>query len=118
VEHSQFAIALADADDDFFLSIAARVSRSPRSPSADVGFVHFDNAIKFTLVSFEHGLADAMAEIPRCFVGLDSQGSLNLAGRHAFLGLTEQHGGEKPRHKGQVRIVEDRIHRNAELVLA
>ena len=56
--------------------------------------------------------------MPRRLIGLDSQGSLNLASGHTLLCFTEQHGGEKPRHKGKVRVVEDCMHGNAELVVA
>jgi len=120
VEHTKIAIALSDPDYDFLVSSAPGLSLGLTASgfSANIGFVHLDSAAQFRLASFEHRGSDAMAEVPCGFVGLDSQRPLNLAGRHALLGFAEQYGGEKPCHKRQVRIMEDRVHGDAELVFA
>lgn len=116
MKESEFAGALADADDNFFVLPAPAPSLT-LNLAADVGLVHLNRSGEFARCSLEHRSADAMAEVPSRFVA-DSERPLNLAGRHALLGLAKQKRSEKPLLKGQVRIVEDRTDSRAELVLA
>jgi hypothetical protein len=78
VEETQFTLPLSDTDYDFFVGRTA--SAFSVSATANIGFVHFDNSSEFGSVHFGHCCADAVAEIPRDFVGLDSQRTLNLTG--------------------------------------
>src|ERR1039458_2302991 len=120
VEHAKIAVALPNPNDNFLVSTASGESFGLTTFSFPtyVGFVHLKLSVQLWFACFEHRGSDAMAEIPRSFVGLNSQRPLNLASGHALLRLTEQYCGKKPRHKGKVRIVEDRVHSHAELVLA
>ena len=117
VKKSEFAPALTNADHDFFV-VPTMLFAFVSVLAADESFVHFDFAAEGKSFDLRHCRPDAMAEIPRGFVSLDSKGALNLARAHALLGLDKQLRSEKPAHKGQMRIVEDRTDRYAELVLA
>lgn len=116
VEESQLALSLANSDYDFLVRRSA--SSFSVSLSANVGFIHLDNSAERLAIRFNHRSADSVAEVPRGFVGFDSERPLNLTGRHSFLGLAEQERGEKPRNERQVRVVEDSVYGHAELVLA
>ncbi len=116
MEEAQFALSLSDADDHFLIGRSA--SGFAVSASTDIGFIYFDNALEFLAIDFDHCGADSVAEIPRGLVGLDSERPLNLTGGHALLGLAEKERGKEPSHKGQVRVMEDGVHGDAELVLA
>jgi hypothetical protein len=59
-----------------------------------------------------------MAEIPCRFVASESKGALNLASGHAFLGFAEKKGSKEPFIEWQMRVIEDRSDRHAELVIA
>ncbi len=107
------AAPLPDADYDFFVGAASGAPATLHA--ADIRFVHFDSATEHLLAGFNHGGSDAMAEIPCCFVA-DSDGPLNLAGRHTFLGFTQQQSSHEPFRQRQVRIIEDRSNRHGELV--
>jgi len=116
MEETQFTAPPPDADH------YSLVLRSPpalaMTPTANIGFVHLDSAAKLGPICFDHSCPDAMAEVPCGFVSLDSKRTLNLARADAFLSFAEQHDSEKPRRKRQVRIVEDRVNRDAELIFA
>jgi|SRR5579863_3895413 len=116
MKETQLAATLPNSDNDFFAVRSA--SALPVCATANVRFVHLDDAAELRLVDFGHCGPNAMTEIPRGLVRLDSKRTLNLAGGHAFLCFTEKECSEKPRHKWQVRIVEDRVHGHAELVAA
>lgn len=120
VEKPQFAVALTNADDHFFVGslLPAPVFSRAVQPAADVGFVHFDCSVQFPALRFNHRGADAMAEIPCGFVPADSKHPLNLAGRNALLRLREDERSEKPLLQGQVRIVEHCSRHDADLGLA
>src|ERR1019366_6367336 len=104
--------ALADADNGHFLVPLFRV----RSFGANVGFVNLYSALQFVSVCFGHGFTDAMAQVPRRLVA-DSERALQLVGAHALAALVEQVCAEKPLPQRQVRVVEDRARRDAELVI-
>ena len=82
-------------------------------------FIHFHHAQKRRagkrLVS--HGLAYAVAQIPRRAVG-DAQGALHLVGGDALLGFAHEVDRQKPLAKRQVGIVHDRATRHGKLVFA
>src|SRR6185437_13773069 len=79
VKESQITITLPNPDHSFFVVHSTALPEAALF-SSDIGFVNFDHAIKFGLSCFEHCGPDTMTEIPSGFVGLDSQGPLNLAG--------------------------------------
>ena len=64
-----------------------------------------------------HRLADAVAEIPRRFVG-NAKRPLHLVGGDALLGFAHEVDGNKPLAQGKVGIVHDRPCGNAELIAA
>ena len=115
VEESQFALTLPNADHDFL--VARPTPALAVAPTADVGFVHFDNAIQFRSVRFGHSRSDAMTEIPRSLIG-HSECPLNLARAHALFRFAEQQRSEKPLPKREVGIMEDRSRCYAELIMA
>jgi hypothetical protein len=116
MKKSHFAVPLPDSEYDFFVIPARLVSASP-DLSADIGFVYLYDAIEHGPCGFPHSGTDAMAEIPCGLIAADSERSLNLAGRNAFLGFTEQQGRRKPFNQGQVRIIEDRARKDGELIV-
>jgi len=117
MKHADITVTLADTDYDFLVRSTSLESFAP-SLAPDIGFIHFHLAAQLRPASFEHGCANAMAEIPCRFVCLDSERALNLARAHAFLGFAEKDGGEEPYSQRQMRVVEDRVHGRAELVFA
>jgi hypothetical protein len=114
MEEAEFSLSLTDADHN--LLVPGSAAALPVRSTTYVSFVHFHHTAEFWPVCFRHRGAYPVAKVPSGLVGLDSEGTLNLAGRHTLLSLTEKERGKKPRHERQVRIVEDRVHRNAELV--
>ena len=116
MEETKIAIALADADYDFFV-IHAIDSTFAFVHAPDVCGVHFDLAVHHGLIGLRHCVPDAMAEVPRCFVA-HSDRALYLASRHALLRFAEQVCSQKPLGQGQVRIVEYGAGSNGELIVA
>jgi hypothetical protein len=116
-EHSQFTIALPDANYDLFGSVSASVSLPSRSPSADVSFIYLDNAVEFAFISLQHGRSDAMTEVPRRFIA-HADSSLNLASRHSLLSLAQEKSSQEPLPQRQMGIMEDRSRGCAKLVVA
>jgi len=116
MEESQIAIALADSDNGLFGVLAIPYALADLL-SAYIGLVHFNRAIKHGLVEFAHRGTNAMAEIPRRLVA-DSDCAVNLVSTHPLLGFTEKVRCREPLNQRQVRIVEDRVRRNSELVIA
>ena len=117
VEESESAVALTDANYHFFV-VHAGADAFPAIHSADVGGIHFDFAVQHGLVGQGHCMADAVAEIPRCFVTADPEGPLNLASRHSLPRFAEQECCGKPLHERQVRIVEHGPGCNRKLIVA
>ena len=112
MDESQFSIALADSDYDILL--AARHVLA--GLSADVCFVHFNRAVEHGLC-FLHCGADAMAQIPRCFIGADAERALNLASGHPLFRFAEKERSGEPLLKRQVRVIENRASRHGKLIV-
>src|ERR1039457_6650159 len=70
---AQFAVTLANANDDIFLAVWPSDARL----AADVSFINLHYAVHIWLVDFLHGRSDAMAEIPSRLTA-DSQHPLKL----------------------------------------
>ncbi len=87
MEESQIAVALADANDYFFVIVLCDMALA-WIHAADIGNVHLYLAIQHWLIGLRHGVPDAMAEIPSRLVA-HADRALNLAGGHAFFCLTE-----------------------------
>src|ERR1700722_3465139 len=85
--------------------------------AAAIGLVKLDGPSKGLRVDFQHGLSDAVAEIP-CGLIADSQHALELIGRNAFLRLDHHVGSKEPLCKGQMRVMEDRTGSYGELIAA
>ena len=101
VDESQFAIPFADSENYLF-----RLAWEPAtSLPAHISFVNFDRAINDRF-RFLHRSSDSVAEVPSCLVTPNSNSALNLAGRHPFLRLTQEHGCQKPFSEWQVRMIE------------
>lgn len=115
MKETQFALPLTNPDYDLFVSRSA--SALTMRATADISFVHLNNSTEFRLVNFSHCSANPMAEIPRSFVG-GPNGALNLASGNAFLGFAEDCNRNEPLPQRQVRVMEDRARRDAELVMA
>lgn len=113
VEQSQFAAALADADDYLFVE----TRKAATGLATNVGFIDLKNAVHHRFLAFDHGRPDAMAEVPSCFVA-HADRALNLASRHALLRFAEQVSREEPFCQRQVRVVEYRSRSNRKLVVA
>lgn len=116
MEETQIAIALADSNNHFLRFLSSVDALSDLLP-ANVGFVHFDSAIKHRLLGFVHGSADAMAEVPRRLVA-DSKSPLDLIRGHSLACFTEKQGGEKPLLQREMGVIEDRASGHSELVIA
>jgi hypothetical protein len=113
VQQAQFTPTLADAN--YYLLVSAR--KAATGLAADIGFVNFQNAVHHGPLAFDHGGANAMAQVPSRLVA-HSYGALNLASGDAFLGFTEQVSSQEPLVKRQVGIVEDGAGCNGKLVVA
>lgn len=116
VEEPEIAIALADAEDYFFV---VHLSDLPFAaiPAANIGSVQFHDAVQHRLIGLRHSVPDAVTEIPRCLVA-HSDRALNLASGHSFLRFAEKVSSQKPLCKRQVRIIEHRAGSNRELIVA
>src|SRR5216683_1428519 len=110
-DQPQVPIPLPDADNYRLLTFWT----PPASLATYIGFVNLDRAAKFLWRYFQHGSADAMAEVPRGFIA-DSERTLNLASRHSLFGFAEQAGCKEPLPQRQVSIMEDGLGGHAELV--
>lgn len=109
--HADFAAAFNHADN-------ASLTRRSTSTlaglcSAHEGFIHFNRSVQQGFIL--HGIADAMAQIPRRLVGY-AQGALHLVCRHALFGFAHEIDRKKPFPKRQVRIVKNASRRDGELV--
>lgn len=116
MEKAEIAAALANADDDFFVGVSSCPSPADVS-TANPGFVHFNLTIQHRPLALNHGVSDAMAEIPSCLVASESERALNLASRHALLGFAEKQRGDEPLCQRQMAIIENRSCRHGELVV-
>lgn len=116
MEEAKVTVALSDSDNHFFI-VHASDSTFAAIYAANVGSVHFYFSVEHGLVGLRHCMADAVTEIPRCFISADSQSALNLAGGHALLRLTEKKGCGKPRRERQVRVIENRSSGHRELII-
>ena len=115
VEETYFAAALADADNNRFISGGPSTANATLL-AAHVGFVHLDSSVQHWGVKFHHCTTDAMTEIPCGFVA-DSQHPLNLVGRHSLARLTDQVGSYKPFEQGEMGVMEDGASGNTELIV-
>ena len=104
MEEAEIAVALADAHHYFFVVHASDAALT-FVPSADVSDIHLDLAIQHRFIGLRHGVADAMAKIPRGLVA-HSDRTLNLTSGHSLLRLAEKVRSQKPLGQRQVRIVE------------
>lgn len=116
VEETEFSIALANADYDFFGPLANKLALA-EFLSTDVSFIHFNGASQLFGFSFLHHSANAMAQIPSSLIR-NSQGPFDLVSTHAFAGFAEQVNAEKPLPEWKVRIIEDRSSGDGELIAA
>ena len=116
VKEAEIAVALADADDNFLVVHLADLSFAA-IPATDVGRVHFHFAVEHRFGGLRHGVPDAMAEVPCCFVRADAERALNLAGRNSFLRFAEKQRCGKPSCERQVRIIEHGACCDGELVV-
>src|SRR5437762_1777496 len=119
VEESQLTIALPNADHYLF------VGRCFPAPwvsllSTHVGFIHLDSTIQHGSLGFFHSSTNAMAEIPcsliRAFMQTPNS-SFQLVSAHTFLSFAEQQYSHEPDRQRQMRIMEDRIASDGELIL-
>src|SRR5260370_16084452 len=104
VEEAEIAVALADADDYFFIVVLCDMALAAIH-AADIGNIHLYLAIQHWLISLRNRVPDAVTEIPCGFVSANSERALNLASGHALLRLTEKKSRSKPRRKWQGRII-------------
>lgn len=116
VKKTEIAAALADSDYDF-LVVETRGLTTKLHPSADIGFVHFDFAVKHRLVGLNHSRTDSMTEIP-CGLIADSKRPLNLASRNSLFRFAEKIGRRKPLFEWEMGVVEDRPGGYGELIAA
>lgn len=77
--------------------------------SADVGFVHFNNAHQFTKVRVFHSGSQAHAHVPSRAVGAGAKHPMNLKRADAFLAGQHQMQGFKPRAQRHLSFLEDRF---------
>jgi hypothetical protein len=117
MEESQIAATLPNTDDHLF-GFLTSIDAPADLFSAYVGFVNFHRAIQLLKrLRFDHGVADSVAEVPRCAV-VDSQHSLELICRHPFAGLAKKVRSKEPFGERKVRVMEDRASRDGELIAA
>lgn len=112
MDESQFAIALADTDDDILLAARQILAGFP----ADIRFVHFNRSIEHRLCLL-HRCADSVTKEPCGLVGADTERALNLAGGHTLLGFAEKERSGEPLLKRQMGIVKYRASGHRELVV-
>ena len=117
VKEAEIAIALADADYDFFVVHTGTDAFSTIHP-AHIGSIHFNFPVKHGLIGQSHGMANTVTEIPCCFVPADSESPLNLTSTHTLFGFAEQKRCSKPLHQRQVRIVKNSSGCNGKLIVA
>jgi hypothetical protein len=117
MEETEVATALPDADNDLFFAIPVTGLSVSLFASADVGFVHFDSSVHHRALCLSHGSTNPVAEIPRRFV-TDSQGTFDLVGAHPLARFAQQEHSHEPRFQRKMRIMEDRLRENAELIAA
>src|SRR5205814_4649863 len=118
MEETNIAAALPDANHDL-------LSRPPVTwfalvttlDTADIALVYFDCTCHWNAIGLSHGGSDSVAQIPRCFVA-HTQDALHLIGTHSLARFAEQQCSDEPFAQGQMGIVENRVGRCAELVIA
>ena len=113
INEVEMSAALPNADNGGFLTPLFLIRRL----SAYVSFVNLDLARQLVALSFLHGSADSVTQIPRGFVA-NSQSSLELVRAHSFARFTEQVSAQEPLPQWQMRVMEDRASRDAELIVA
>src|SRR5581483_5840573 len=87
-------------------------------PSADVGFVNFDDSAEWHYGAFGHDFTNAMIQVPRGFVSADPQVALQLLRADSFFGIQHENDSLEPHYQRQMRIVEDRARGRRELLTA
>jgi len=114
-EETKIAATLPDADYDLLVvqfgcaSLAAILA-------AYVCLIHFNRSIEHGAIRFHHRSTNPMAEIP-CRLVADSQRPFHLISGHSLPRFHKKEHRKKPRFKWQVRIVENCLSRDAELVV-
>src|SRR5271165_953329 len=117
MEETQVAAPLPNADYDLFFAVAVSGFTVSLFTSTNVGFVHFYSAIHHGQFYVAHGCTNAMAEIPRRLVA-HPESAFDLICAHAFSGLAEKKNRHEPRFQRKVRVVEDGLCQDAELIAA
>ena len=117
MKEPQVAISFADAHYHPFVIDASDTSLATIN-AANVGSVQFHFPIQHWLVSLRHCVTNAMAEIPRGFIGTDSKSALNLTSRHTLLRFTKKLCRRKPSNQRQMRIMKYGSNCNAKLIIA
>jgi hypothetical protein len=116
VKESEFAISLADANDNF-LVLSASAPSLPSDLDADTGFIHLNCSSQLTCGSLNHRRSNSVAQKPsRTVSGL--QHSLHLESRHSLFGFAEKVHRQKPLVQRQMSIMEDGAREYAKLVAA
>lgn len=109
--------AFYDADDLCLLAVFAG-SAGLVIFAAQVGVVGFQDAAQLVLyIGVLHGVADAMAQVPRGLIG-HVQMPHELVGTDALLALTDEVDCQQPLAQRQVGAVHDRVRGDRELILA
>lgn len=112
---ANLALALNRTDGDGLVSTVA-ASHSLHL-AADIGFVHFHDALQKLTVGVPHRRADTVAQMPCRLIG-DVQGAFHLEGGNPLLGFRHKVDRQKPLGERKVRVVEDRSGRNRKVVVA
>jgi len=116
LEEPQIAVALLDADNDGFV-VVLRLPMTAPCLSANQRLIHLYDAVQRLRIEFLHSCTNAMAEIPRRFVG-DTQNALQLIGAHSLLRFAEQVDAQEPLPQWQVGVIENRSSSDRELIAA
>lgn len=90
------------------LAAAALPDMAILSFAANKRFVNFYNANELKKFLVLHRSAKAMAHIPRCFIGTESERALDLQCAHAFLARHHHVQHAKPIAQRFVRVLKDR----------
>ncbi len=122
MEESEVATALSDADDDLLSALTESWFALMASLlSADISFIYLDSSPKCWLLNFAHSSPDAMAEIPCGFIGalvLSPERPAQLVSGESLACFNQQQGCSEPDFQRQMRVIEDRTRRDAELIIA
>jgi len=116
------ALALNRADDDGFVVCAAISALLGSGPillfASDKRFINLDNAHQLAKFLVLQGCADAMADIPSCFVRAEAHVPLYLHGTDALLGTKHQVDDLEPIAQVNLGVLEDSADKVREAVSA